>query len=66
MDVGTEETVLHKLRAVEGVKGAHQVYGVYDIIVEVEDKSTDGVKGVLKEKIRRLDNVRNTLTLMVV
>ena len=66
VDLGTEESVLRSLRTIEGVKWAHQVFGVYDIIAKIEDETTDGVKEVLQQKVRRLRNVRNTITLMVV
>lgn len=49
-----------------GVKEAWQIYGVYDIIAKVEAEDTARLKGVLQEGMRRLDNVRSTLTLMAV
>ena len=49
-----------------GPKNTYQIYGVYDLIAKVEGESAEGVRGVLQEKIRRLNYVRITLTLMVV
>jgi DNA-binding Lrp family transcriptional regulator len=44
------------------VKKSHRVYGVYDMIAEVEADSMDGLKEIVTWKIRRLNGVRSTLT----
>ena len=43
-----------------------QVYGVYDIIAKVEAENMDKLKEIISWKIRRLDKVRSTLTMLVV
>ena len=63
VNLGTEEQVLAKLREIEGIREAHQVFGVYDIIARFEAESTEGMKGILEDRMRRLDNVRSTLTM---
>ena len=65
VDLGKEEEVLAKLRKTEGVKEAKQLFGLYDIIVKIEAVSEEDLKVVLRERIRTLDRVRSTLTLMV-
>ncbi|MGO9644933.1 MAG: Lrp/AsnC family transcriptional regulator [Candidatus Bathyarchaeia archaeon] len=62
---GTESAVLKKLRAMPEIKEAHFVYGVYDVIVKVEADSMDHLKEIISWKIRRLDNIRSTLTIIV-
>lgn len=66
VNLGTEEEVVERLRKVEGVKEAHQIFGVYDIIARLEAENTDKVRGILQEGVRKLDNIRSTLTLMAV
>lgn len=66
MDLGKEGDILAKLRETEGVKGVYQVQGVYDIVAMLEAESTEKVKETLQENIRKLDNVKSTLTLMAV
>ena len=66
VNLGTERSVVARMREIEGVKKAWQVYGVYNIIAKVEAESIEKMKGILQGKIRRLDNVRSTLSLMVV
>ncbi len=65
-EIGGENEVLKELRKVPNVKEAHVVYGVYDIIAKVEAEDMDKLKSVITWKIRRLDRVRSTLTMIVV
>jgi DNA-binding Lrp family transcriptional regulator len=58
--------VLKKVRAVEGVEEAEMVYGVYDIVVKVKGDTMDKLKGIITQGVRKIENVRQTLTMMVV
>jgi DNA-binding Lrp family transcriptional regulator len=42
------------------------VYGVYDIIARIETGTMQDLKDTISWKIRRLDKVRSTLTMIVV
>lgn len=64
-ELGKEESILEELRNISQVKEAHFVYGVYDIIVKVEAESMDKLKEIVTFKIRRLGDVRSTLTMTV-
>jgi DNA-binding Lrp family transcriptional regulator len=66
VNLGTEEEVLAGLREVEGVKEAYEIFGVYDIIARLEAESTEKVRSILQERVRKLDSIRSTLTLMAV
>jgi len=61
-EAGAESEVLEALKAIQEVKEAHMVYGVYDIIARIETKSMEELKNVVSWKIRRLDKVRSTIT----
>jgi len=65
-EMGSENEVLEALKKIENVKEAYVVYGVYDIIARVEAKSMDQLKDIITWKIRRLNKVRSTLTMMAV
>ena len=65
-DLGAEEELLKSLRGLEFVKDVYVVYGVYDIIARVEADTMEKVKETITWKIRRLDRVRSTLTMIVV
>ena len=64
-ELGKEESILEELRNIDQVKEAHFVYGVYDIIAKVEAESMDKLKEIVTFKIRRLSDVRSTLTMTV-
>ncbi len=63
--MGAEEQILEQLKGIENVKEVHEVYGVYDMIAKVEADSFEKVK-VVTGKIRRLDRVRSTLTMVAI
>ena len=60
------EDVLKALKDVKEVKEAYSVYGVYDIIAQVAAESMDKLKDVVSYKIRRLEGVKSTLTMVVI
>jgi len=66
VEPGSEEKVLNEVRKVPNVKWSHRVYGVYDMIAEVEAGSMDAMKEIVTWKIRRLEGVRSTLTAIVI
>jgi len=64
-ELGAENEVLKDLKAIQEVKEAYMVYGVYDIIARVETETLQDLKDTISMKVRRLDNVRSTLTMIV-
>jgi DNA-binding Lrp family transcriptional regulator len=65
-EIGSEDEVVAELRKIGNVKESYAVYGVYDIVAKVEAESMDKLKEIVTWKIRRLDKVRSTLTMIVV
>jgi len=65
-ELGAEGEVLEALREFPEVKEAHMVNGVYDIIAHVETETMQDLKDTISWKIRRLDGVRSTLTMICV
>ena len=65
-EIGSEGEVLRELKKIEGVEEAYSVYGVYDVIVKVKADSMDKLKDVVTWRIRRLEKVRSTLTMIVI
>ncbi len=63
-DYGQEEQVLEELKTIDRVKEARGTEGHYDIVVEIESKTTDEINATVSEKIRRIDGVRSTLILL--
>ncbi|TET73254.1 Lrp/AsnC family transcriptional regulator [Candidatus Bathyarchaeota archaeon] len=66
VEIGSEDEVLRGLKPISEVKEAHLVYGVYDIIARIETETMQELKDAVSWKIRRVDKVRSTLTMIVV
>ncbi len=62
-DLGKEEDILETLRSIKSVKEAHGTFGAYDIIVEILAKNAEDLREDITWKIRRLPDIRSTLTL---
>lgn len=63
-ELGKEAEVTKALSGVNEIKAIYSLYGIYDIIIEVEADTMDKVKEVVFNHIRRLDNVKSTITLI--
>jgi len=64
-DLGCEEAIIDELKHLDNVKEAQGVFGAYDIIIKVESDSAENLRDVITWKIRKLNRVRSTLTLIV-
>jgi len=64
-DLGCEQAIIDELKLLDNVKEAHGVFGAYDILTKVESKSVDHLRDIITWKIRKLNRVRSTLTLMI-
>ncbi|MGH2639693.1 MAG: Lrp/AsnC family transcriptional regulator [Rhabdochlamydiaceae bacterium] len=65
-EVGNEQELIKKLRSIPNVTEVHVVYGVYDVIAKVEADTMEKVKETITNSLRRLENVRSTLTMIAV
>ena len=43
-ELGSEDSIVNELKKIEGVKEVYQVYGVYDIVAQVESNTMERVK----------------------
>jgi len=65
-EAGKEADVLDELKKIEHVKEACLTYGVYDVVARIEAETSDKLKDTIFKKVRSLNNVKTTLTMMVV
>ncbi len=65
-DLGYEEQVIKELKHISDVKEVHGVFGAYDILAKVESEQTTTLSETITRKIRKIDKVRYTLTLMTI
>jgi len=63
-DLGYEEAVIEDLKHIDSISKVSGTYGAYDIIAKVENSERDKLRETIMWKIRKLEHVRSTLTLM--
>ena len=63
-DLGSEEFVISELKSIEGVVEVHGTFGAYDILAKVESSLVENLRETITWKIRKIANIRSTLTLM--
>ena len=64
--LGKESDIIEDLKHIDSVKEVRGTFGAYDIIAKVENDKKDDLRDVITWGIRKMDNVRSTLTLMEV
>lgn len=63
-ELGSEKQVIDDLKSVDCVKNTYGVFGAFDILVNLECERHEDLRQMITGKIRRIDNVRSTITLM--
>jgi DNA-binding Lrp family transcriptional regulator len=64
-ELGSEDAIVSELKRLDGVSQVYQVYGVYDIVAQVESDTMEKVKETITWKLRKLNGVKSTLTMIV-
>jgi DNA-binding Lrp family transcriptional regulator len=70
-DLGSDMEIIQKIKKILDSEVAIKyevqgVYGVYDIIVKITADSMDLLRSIITNKIRKIDKVYSTLTMMVI
>jgi len=63
-ELGSEKQVMSDLKAVDCVKNAYEIFGIYDILTDLECDCLEELRQMIIWKIRKINNVRSTTTLM--
>jgi len=63
-ETGSEQHVIKKLLMINQIKEVDLVWGAYDVVVKVVEH-TDTVREIIKEKIRMIDGIKTTYSLIV-
>ncbi|MCK4582821.1 Lrp/AsnC ligand binding domain-containing protein [Candidatus Bathyarchaeota archaeon] len=63
-ELGQEASIIDALQGIKEIIKIHSLYGIYDLIIEMETDSMDRVKEVVFNNVRRLDHVKSTITLL--
>ncbi|MCH2402436.1 MAG: Lrp/AsnC ligand binding domain-containing protein [Candidatus Nitrosopelagicus sp.] len=70
-DLGTDVSIIEYLNKTLAEEKDIQfevngVYGVYDIIVKLTSENGETLRGIITNKVRTIDHVQSTLTMMVI
>lgn len=63
-ETGMESKVMEELGTIEGVKEIRYTFGSYDIVTKVEAGSVEALREIITLRIRKIDRVRSTTTLI--
>ena len=65
-DLGSEDKIISDVRKLEHIKDAVGTFGAYDIVAKIEAETSEQLRETITWKIRKMNKVRSTLTLMEV
>ena len=65
-DLGFDAEIIDEIKQLEDVKEVRGVFGAYDILVKLESANVENLRDIITWKIRKLNRVRSTLTLMAI
>ena len=63
-EIGSEEEVITALKNIDSIKEFHGTFGAYDILAKIESLQVEDLRETITWKIRKIDKIRSTLTLM--
>ena len=64
-EIGAENQVLKALKKIEGVEEAYNLYGVYDIIVNIKVGNIEKFKYLITKRIGRIGKINSKLTIII-
>ncbi len=70
-DLGSDQNIIDEVKKIlDGENGIKYevagVYGVYDIILKITVDNTEELRSIITHKIRKIDKVQSTLTMIVI
>ena len=63
-EIGSDEEVITALKNIDSIKEVHGTFGAYDILAKIESPQVEDLRETITWKIRKIDKIRSTLTLM--
>ena len=64
-EIGSETQVLKALKRIDGVVEAHSLWGVYDIIANIQAETLDKLKFIITRRIGKISKVNSKLTMII-
>ena len=64
-EIGEEQSLYSQLKEIPEVKSCLITYGSYDVVAEFVTDTSAQINEIITSKIRKLQNIRSTITLRV-
>ena len=64
-EIGEERSLYSQLKEIPEIKNCLITYGSYDVVAEFVTDSASQINEIITSKIRKLPNIRSTITLRV-
>jgi len=65
VEIGKVQQVHESLKKIQELTEIHSLYGVYDLIAKVEADNMEALKDLIGNKIRQIDGIRATTTMIL-
>ena len=70
-DLGSDESIVNEVKEILAAESkvnyeVQGVYGVYDIVLKISADNAEELRGIITNKIRKINKVQSTLTMMVI
>jgi DNA-binding Lrp family transcriptional regulator len=59
------DDVINKLKGVPEIADVYKVQGIYDVIARVNSDTEEKLKELVSERIRRIDKITGTVTVII-
>ena len=63
-ELGSEESIIQQLKNLDGISEVSGTFGAYDILAKIESPAVETLREIITWKLRKIDQIRSTLTLM--
>jgi DNA-binding Lrp family transcriptional regulator len=63
-ELGSEELIIQQLKNIDDISEVSGTFGAYDILTKIESSTVETLREIITWKIRKIDHIRSTLTLM--
>ena len=63
-ELGSEELIIQQLKNIDDISEVSGTFGAYDILAKIESSTVETLREIITWKIRKIDQIRSTLTLM--
>jgi len=63
-ELGSEELIIQQLKNIDDISEVSGTFGAYDILAKIESPTVEKLREIITWKIRKIDHIRSTLTLM--